>query len=177
MRPPATRRRSTCCICSARACGTAAAAGSVDAPPPAAWCRERAAQASTSAASTEATLADCLTLLRGPGDERRLVGLLLVTKFLTAESDSTLQARVPPIPLLSRALRRHAGNCACSGLNACGCSKEVLAHRHTGTSHPTSPLMPALPLRRLSPAQSGATSLHGCCMRPPPAPAWRAPRG
>ena len=40
-----------------------------------------------------ATLSECLFLLRASVDEKRLVGLLLVTKFLQAGDDATLQAR------------------------------------------------------------------------------------
>lgn len=40
----------------------------------------------------EATLRECLALLKGPTDERRFVGLLLVTKFLSSDSDDTLRA-------------------------------------------------------------------------------------
>ena len=39
----------------------------------------------------EATLQECAALLRGPTDERRLVGLLLVTRLLKAEKEETLQ--------------------------------------------------------------------------------------
>lgn len=39
----------------------------------------------------EATLAECVSLLRGPSDERRLVGLLLVTRLLSAQDNDTLK--------------------------------------------------------------------------------------
>lgn len=38
------------------------------------------------------SLADCLDLLAGPTDERRLVGLLLATKLLPAAGDDGLAA-------------------------------------------------------------------------------------
>eukprot|EP00854_Cymbomonas_tetramitiformis_P028117 gene28117-34793_t len=43
-------------------------------------------------AAKEATLLDCLDLLKGPSDERRLVGLLLVTKFLDPRDIETAKA-------------------------------------------------------------------------------------
>ena len=53
-------------------------------------------------AKVEATLEECLTLLRGSSDEKRLVGLLLVTKFLQSDSEATLQVRVHVPYLRSR---------------------------------------------------------------------------
>jgi hypothetical protein len=41
----------------------------------------------------EATLQECVSLLRGPSDERRLVGLLLVTRLLSAQDNDTLKVR------------------------------------------------------------------------------------
>jgi hypothetical protein len=41
----------------------------------------------------EATLQECVFLLRGPSDERRLVGLLLVTRLLSAQDNDTLKVR------------------------------------------------------------------------------------
>lgn len=42
----------------------------------------------------EATLQECVSLLRGPSDERRLVGLLLVTRLLSAQDNDTLKVCV-----------------------------------------------------------------------------------
>lgn len=52
---------------------------------------EAAAQGAA-ASARQASLPDCLALLRGPSDERRLVGLLLVTRLLSAQEEATLQA-------------------------------------------------------------------------------------
>lgn len=53
----------------------------------------KAAAEGAAACAREASLPDCLALLRGPSDERRLVGLLLVTRLLSAQEEATLQAR------------------------------------------------------------------------------------
>jgi hypothetical protein len=52
-----------------------------------------AASSAAAAAAAAATLPECLALLRGPSDERRLVGLLLVTRLLSAQDEATLEAR------------------------------------------------------------------------------------
>ena len=40
----------------------------------------------------EATLEDCVTLLKATSDEQRFVGLLLVTRFLNAADEEAVQA-------------------------------------------------------------------------------------
>ena len=44
-------------------------------------------------AKKQATLGECVSLLKGPSDERRLAGLLLVTRLLSADDEETRKAR------------------------------------------------------------------------------------
>jgi len=83
-----------------------------------------------------ATLQECTALLRGPTDERRLVGLLLVTRLLKAEEEGTLQVcetlSVPCGFLHSRAFHSSPG---CAQLVAEAVGGDFLARLlHSGVA-------------------------------------------
>ncbi|PRW45088.1 Neurochondrin family isoform 2 [Chlorella sorokiniana] len=76
--PPSKQCTATAAAAAHRPAQAAAASG---APPP-----QRTPE------QLSAGLAECLELLKGPADERRFVGLLLVTKLLPAGDDATIRA-------------------------------------------------------------------------------------
>ena len=130
------------------------------------------AAAAEAASKRAATLEECCALLRGPTDERRLVGLLLVTRLLPSGDDAALSAvfstcgpaflarLLQPTPAATSVADKGAAEAGC-GLAAtvcaalCRCAQVAASDAWLGEGEP--PVLSPFASRLLRVAEAGGS--------------------